>query len=248
MYVDEPSACRWDKNDLDFGSMGNFFVCDEQDLDEFNNYECDTLLTGLENKDNNFYFRCKDNNNNTNAQSYQFVLKGTQTQLKISSALPTGTIFTQDTALQATTSGGAENGKATCAFSSNNITYADFFTTEGTIHTQQLEDLQLGTYRYFVNCRDKAGNEANGEINFAVNVDKLAPKIKYIYKDTNSVHVVLDEPAVCEYLEKSFSYGSGIKTGSQLSAEHTIPLSGKEAYIICEDKDKNKSPIVKIVL
>lgn len=248
IYMDEESSCKWDSADIDYDSMKNGFVCDTlEGPTEFDNYECGTQLTGLKNENNNFYFRCRDRNNNTNSQSYVFTLKGTQTPLKIDSSSPKDTIFTQNTALQVSTSGGAENGNAVCAFSTNKLAYAEFFSSGGKTHSQNLESLQLGTYRYFIACTDAAGNEAEGEINFAVNVDKLYPKIKYIYKDTSSVHIVLDEPATCEYLPEPFAYGSGLKAG-ELTVEHTIPVSENQVYVICQDKDNNKSPVIKIVL
>ena len=55
-------------------------------------YTCTTTLTGVKDRsENQFYFRCVDNSNNTMEQSYPFTLIGTQ-PLDILTVGPNGTI------------------------------------------------------------------------------------------------------------------------------------------------------------
>jgi PGF-pre-PGF domain-containing protein len=72
-----------------------------------------------------------------------------------------GTIYDQNPTLAATTT---EN--ATCRFRRTG-SFADFSTTGGTYHTQQL-NLAVGSFTYYVNCSDAAGNYGDATYGFTI--------------------------------------------------------------------------------
>jgi len=247
LYLNEPARCKWSKNDKSYSEMEGASICDNEPAEDyFELYECDMELNNIkDNSNNQFYFRCQDLANNTNQQSYELNLRGTD-QLTITNSGPSGTIFDANPTLKVTTVGGAENGKAKCSYTENNFNFIEFFQTNSNTHLQQLKNLLLGSYYFNVICRDAAGNEANSTINFIVNIDNLAPKIEYIYKDSTNLHVITNEDASCEYSPSSFSKGNGAKMNGQ-GKEHTLLVSGKTYYIICYDEDENSMPLTKIV-
>jgi len=87
VYVNEPSECKWSRENRDFDNMETEMEC-QTNLWEMNNqqvYTCKTTLTGIENrKENDYYFRCKDQpgaeegDRNVNNQGYKYTLFGTQ--------------------------------------------------------------------------------------------------------------------------------------------------------------------------
>src|SRR3989338_2996296 len=101
VYVNEPSECKWSREDRDYKNMENSMKCSTQ-LWEMNNqqvYTCKTTLTGIEDrKENKCFFRCKDQqwaeegDRNENKQSYEYTIIGTQS-LNILEVKPNITIF-----------------------------------------------------------------------------------------------------------------------------------------------------------
>lgn len=87
VYINEPAQCKWSHSDQQYDDMEETMSCSSS-ITEMNSrqlYKCETTLTGLKNdEENNFYFKCKDqptkpeSERNTNAESYEFTLIGTQ--------------------------------------------------------------------------------------------------------------------------------------------------------------------------
>ncbi|MDO8628174.1 MAG: hypothetical protein Q7R56_00275, partial [Nanoarchaeota archaeon] len=237
IYTNEPATCKWDKQDISYDEMTNITLC-QQGTDYYgtNNYQCLGLLTNIQSaQENNYYIKCKDAAGNTQTQSTPLKLISTK-KLNINTITPTGTLYTNNITLQTTTSEGAENGKATCSYAPLPTNYIPFFNTNNNIHTQQLNNLQLGTYTYYLHCQDKAGNTATETTTFTVDVDTQYPNLLYLYQDSNTIHIIFNEPATCEYDHNLFSTGTGISTNNGLSKEHTL-TKNKETYITCKDKD-----------
>ncbi len=226
LYTNEPATCNWDTQDKDYDSMANNMTCTTQSYQVNANlqYTCFGNLTGIQNnKDNTFYFRCKDqpdkpdNQRNVDVQSTTIVLKGSQ-PLVILSAAPNGTITgSTDTIpvnLQLETSAGATgDGNSTCSFSSTgqNDSYVAMFQTDSFTHSQTL-NLATGDYTYYFRCIDSGGNAAETNTTFSVSVDTQPPIVTRVYKQ-DALKIVTNENAQCSYSLTScnFNIADGIK-------------------------------------
>ena len=254
IFVNEPSECRWDKSDLDYGNMKNDFECQTSGFItstlHYGLYECKTKLSSLTTGENKFFFKCKDQpgkeekDRNVMQQSFAYSLTKTS-KLNIDKIEPTGTIFNGNITLKVITSNGAENGKAICAFSEKEsdefFNKVEFINTNSKVHEQSLI---LGTarYNYFVTCQDIAGNEVKGKTSFDVAVDLSRPEILRIYSTASSLNIELDEEVNCEFSNKQFNFGTGtLMTKSQ--GTHSAPLADK-LNIICKDAFDNQLSFV----
>ena len=244
--LNEPANCRYDKQDTAYENMHNRFIRNNNTLITEEGYSCDTLLTNMSSGKNDYNIRCQDNKGNTNQQSILQTLTVTPNPLSINTVQPQGIIYTNNITLTLITAGGID-GKASCAFSTTNASYIEFFTTDNTQHLQTLTNLPLGNYHYYYHCQDQAGNIATALSSFTIDIDIQYPQLHYIYKDTSTIHIVLDEPALCEYSDKNFSPGTGTSTGNSYTKDHNLPTN-KETYLACKDNDGNQGPLLKIVL
>lgn len=100
VYLNEPSTCKYSKNDKSYALMENSFSC-ETDLADVGvfGWLCNTTLTNLTRGENKFYIRCKDqpwltganeSKRNENTASYVYKLRLTENPLTITSILPNG--------------------------------------------------------------------------------------------------------------------------------------------------------------
>ncbi|MDP3917035.1 MAG: hypothetical protein Q8Q42_01990 [Nanoarchaeota archaeon] len=252
MYVNEPSTCRWSDLDEEFESMNNMFACSNSVFPTsslyYGLYECNTLLTGIEDsRDNNYYFRCEDQPNkpkedrNVNAESYAFKLKGTG-PLSITSVAPDGGIELKHNSpvLKVITAGGAYgNGDSLCGYNfddPNPKNAIDFLNSNMSVHEQPFFNLTTGDYNIFISCIDDAGNFDNETADFSVIVDTMAPQLSQVYTDPGILHIVTSEPSTCEYsVDSSFNYGTGIPMTGVNVEEHTASIEGDVYYIMCSD-------------
>ena len=254
LYVDEPAECKWSKLDTGFEVMETSFTCSQDALQVSSlyggTYRCDTKLTNLENKKNTVYIRCKDkpaapdqNDRIANEDSYEFTLTGTNA-LKITSSGPTGILYSKKVLMTVTTAKGAENGNAQCGFSINDVAYEQmilFATSNGSRHEQLFTDQVEGIFKYYIKCRDIAGNEDSANVNFTVDVDELAPEITGLYADPlfKVVHIDFNEASTCEYRSQPvFLMGEGTPFGNanSTSIETTYrPEQPEPLYVLCKD-------------
>ncbi|MCH8318739.1 MAG: hypothetical protein IIA88_09645, partial [Bacteroidetes bacterium] len=59
--LNEPVECRWDHNNVDYGSMTAFTNCEPYNPNSVQSrWECSTILEGLTEDENKVYIRCKD--------------------------------------------------------------------------------------------------------------------------------------------------------------------------------------------
>jgi len=258
VYVNEPSTCKWSKQDKTYDEMENNMAC-FTNIFEMNAqmlYKCSTLLTGLKNRqENKFYFRCKDqpqmpeNDRNVNTESYVFTLIGTQ-QLNIVSLEPNETIKDSTdvvtVALEVTTSAGYKDGKAFCYYSEagNDDDFIKFFDTDNAdgTHKQELY-LAEGSYKYYIKCLDLGGNEDMGDIEFGVEVDGGAPIVVRVYHEENYLKIITDEKAECVYGKDAcdFSFEDGITMAVVKDVEHFTDWNTNfDYYIKCQDEYGNQ--------
>jgi hypothetical protein len=253
VYVNEPSSCKWSKQDKPFEEMDNSMSCSSSvfEMNAQMLYTCKTTLDGIKDREENtYYFRCEDqprenkNDRNVNRQSHVFTLLGTQ-PLLIDALSPNETIKdSTDPArvvLEAKTSQGHDEGRAACYFSDKGFDDANSFVKFGNsdshVHSQIL-NLPEGVYNYFIKCIDLGGNQDSGEINFNVEIDKAPPSVVRIFKDENSLRIITDEEAECRYgIEScSFTFLDGILMRAFEDTQHFADWNTNLNYHIkCAD-------------
>ncbi|MFH1500640.1 MAG: hypothetical protein ABIE22_01715 [archaeon] len=261
VYINEPSECKWSKEDKDYDVMENSFSCVKQlrDVNPDGTYTCSGTLTGIQDRiENDFYFRCKDQpgqpeaERNENRQSYEFMVRGTEA-LDILEAGPNETIEggtdLVPVYLEMTTDNGCCNGDAQCYYSltGKEDTWINFFETDNYMHRQR-QDLPGGDYKYYFKCTDLGGNTAFEETEFEVVVDREAPKVVRAYQDTGPsticgnvgcLKIVTDEDSTCSYSTTScnFNLAEGIQMPYANTTEHFAEWSTDFGYYIkCEDE------------
>ena len=249
IYTNEPSQCNWDDVDVEYEQMNNQFSCTSSQLPTtsifYGLYDCSTILTNIiSNRQNNYYFRCKDNNNNVNAESYEFSLQGTIPLSITSISPPPGTkFFTTDPLLKTSTAQGALNGVAVCGYSfiDNNPSNAiEFLKTNATSHEQQFQNLIPGQYNAFVTCSDVAGNFDQTNTTFTVAIDNQGPLITNLYTEGTLLHISTEENSKCEFSTLgSFNFGQGTPMTGDDTTEHETTLESSIYYIVCRDEFDN---------
>jgi len=256
VYVNEPSTCKWSKEDKAYSDMENTLSCPElsYQMNTRMQYVCKGNLTGVVNRaENNFYFRCKDKPNAPekdrieNTQSYKLMLRGTQ-PLNILNVGPNGTIYGSTTTipvkLEVTTDDGADEGRATCSFSINQKDglYIPMFKTNNTDgRSEQTVYLTSGIYIVYFKCIDEGGNLASSNTTFLLYVDKESPKITRIYKETDALKIITNEDSRCYYslTTCNFNMNESVEM-SYINPDNKRALIGRWVnnavyYIKCKD-------------
>ncbi len=261
VYVNEPSECKWSREDRDYDNMENQMKC-STNLWEMNAqqvYTCKTKLTGIQDrKDNNYYFKCKDQpwkekgDRNENKQSYLYKIIGTQ-PLNILEIIPNGTVKGATDSipvfLEIKTDNGYKNGESLCYYYNDKENsppikeedYVLFHETKSNKHKQR-QDLLQGNYVYFFKCVDLGGNAVYSSVRFNVEVDRKAPEVIRVYRE-NELKIITDESSECSYSNTNcnFEIESGIKMDSFNFEVHTAEwILNKNYYIRCKDKYDNQ--------
>jgi hypothetical protein len=265
LYVNEPAECRWSKIDLDYENMENDMSCSKS-ITEMNaqmSYECKTTLTDLKsNKENKFYFRCKDQpgitegDRNVNAQSYVFTLIGTK-PLKIDSVKPEGKIEDSERVipitLEAETSGGYNNGESTCYYSEScykenggygEDDYIPFYYEEGSSSDYHSQDIEIseGNYECYIKCIDLGGNSDINKTEYTIETDTEGPIVVRIYYEENNLKLITNEKAECAYSNTNCNYlfEDGILMSNIEGTKHFADWnSSREYHIKCIDEYGN---------
>jgi len=261
VFLNEPAECRYAFNDRDYDQMTNDYTCSSTISPVFyGTYECKTELTGLNpEQDNIIYTRCKDKpgavetERNERSESYIRVLKPSD-PLKIVSLSPSGQVYQDSATLEVKTADGAEqDGTAQCGYSRTQSNFILFAQTNTSIHIQNLVKLPKATYTYYIQCIDLADNIVSDKIGFEITVDNKPPEIINIYKDmttaTQLLHLVTDEPSICEYSTTGrLEIGGGkLMTGTDVT-EHDAVLDSDTYYIRCKDTANNQMPLITLYL
>jgi len=255
LYINEPSECKWSHTDRDYKDMESNMSCSSS-VTEMNAqmlYTCKTTLTGLKDRfENKFYFRCKDQpkqseeKRNTNSESYEFTLIGTQ-PLVIDSVGPNETVKDSTDSVRAVltahTSAGYKDGEAICYFSEtgNEGDYIQFLETQSYIHTQDLF-LKEGTYTYYIKCVDLGGNTDIKTTNFSVESDNAPPIVVRAYHEENYLKLITNENGECVYdtIDCSYNFDDGTKMTSLETKHFTGWSTESTLYIKCRDSYGNQ--------
>lgn len=257
VYINEPSQCKWSTIDKNYDSMENIFVCDTEtykDQTFYNLYQCAVGLTNIKSSvENNFYFKCQDSAGNINQESYKFSLRRSSPLTLSISTVPKiegNKLPSQSFEIKTATAGGSEDGKAHCRFSQGTLTnydtMIDFFSTDSTQHSQQLQ-LREGSYQLNVICRDDALNEVTQKLQFKIEEDKIPPKLTQVYKQAGTVFFTVDELAKCEYSESTFTYGNGTPLSQTYMKNFAIQKPAKEYWVACQDVYENTLGPIHVV-
>lgn len=258
LYINEPSSCRWSRNDQAYEDMETDMVC-KSNVIEMNArmlYECQTTLSGLKDRqENKFYFRCEDqphmpeNDRARNQQSYEFSLMGSQ-PLILNEVGPNGTIKDSTDVVKVTltakTLAGYEEGKSTCYYSETDSanSYIAFYTTNKA-NGEHEQDLHLpsGSYSYFIKCIDLGGNADKKTTTFMVESDRIAPLIARAYHEENYLKLITSEDAECVYGTNDCNYlfDDGVKMTVVNDIEHFTDWDTRTNYYIkCQDEWGNQ--------
>ncbi len=267
VYVNEPSECKWSREDRAYENMEHEMEC-ANNLWEINNenaYTCKAKLTGiLDRSENEYFFRCKDQpwaeegDRNVNKQSYLYKIQGTQPltilELKpkpdeiLFGATDVITVF-----LEIKTDNGYKNGEARCYYSTsiNEEDFIEFSETGSNIHSQR-QDLSNGHYEYYFKCVDLGGNAVYNTTSFDVETDRDWPIIVRAYKESGELKIITDENSECSYsvTNCNFEIDDGIKMSSLDYMIHTSEWRlNQNYYIRCKDgynnqPDPNKCSII----
>jgi len=249
LYTNEPAECSWDTADTDYDLMINEMECVDSGYQSssqyYGTYPCTGILNSIsEDEINYFYFRCTDQSKNANEESYKYSTKSSEDTLSIISFEPEGTIANNTITLEATTDGGADDGKAVCKFSTDTNDYSlmtELLTTNSTKHEQELT-LFPGEYTLYLTCQDIAGNQNSTSNEITMEYDESAPTITQFYIDEAFYSLVIqtDEPTTCEYATDSFTFGEGTQMTGTMTTEHETSIGQLLYYLICEDTYGNQ--------
>ncbi len=246
--------CRYDTEDKLYDNMEKMTRCEDictlgfEEINEVGNH--------------NYYVRCKDHYNNTNPQSEQITITKTD-PLKIDSVTCTDPLTSDCGAteryfshmeLTATTSGGAESGKAFCGGTHSDSTEPllfEFSNTDHNVHSGlKLQGLPKGKHTINVVCKDKAGNMANKLLNFNILKDESDPILEKVYTQSDQLIVETDEESDCSYSSTPKDlFESPQSFSSSDNKLHTAPKGVQNKFIIiCKDKFENEFDVTNIYL
>lgn len=266
LYVNEPSECKYSKDDdLDYGVMPGVMQCiTDPNVGYMGKWPCYATLSDLNLGENKFYIKCKDQpdleettilKRNLNQLSKEYVVNLCSVGLEITDLGPDektiGGKSPVETLLTAETSGCVENGKSICSyrFESSNYTsnqFVKFYDTDSTTHSQIFSTIIPGIYNVTVVCIDEAENIAEDSIKFDVFVDDNNPKVLRTYVLNQKLKVVTDEKSECVYhqdnnVQCEFDFEDGkLMTTDAKGLEHDAEWQiNKDYYIQCRDMYNN---------
>ena len=251
LSIDKPGQCKWSTLDKTYGDMENTMTCSTnvRQSNAKNLYDCKTDLTGIKDREeNNFYFRCEGAyNKKVSRESYKFTVFGTR-PLVIDKMGPNGTIKDSTDPvkvnLTATTSAGAEKGKAICQYSATGKEgdYIAFYNTNSYSHSQELRR-SGGHYTYYIKCFDLGGNTDIKTTNFTIEIDKSPPAVVRAFHEGNYLKIITNEEAECVYdtAECLYEFDDGIEMTTIDDKEHYTDWNTLLTFRIkCKDKYGNQ--------
>lgn len=254
VYTNEPAQCRWDISDSkSYNEMANNFSClNNFEQESFLGWACLAPLPIIQDEQT-FYVRCEDKpwendtaKRNQNAESYPIKLIRTK-PIEIVSAEPDGKTISSgiepaSVEVKVETSGGIEND-VLCSYSFDGSQYYEFFDTFGKEHRQIFETFLAGEKLIMLKCTDPAGNLAEKNISFSIQLDRDSPAITGIFYHLGILNIKTNENAQCALSSDSCTFdfeNSTIMEGSLLDHRLEIDI-GKLYYAKCRDSFNNSN-------
>ena len=254
-FINEPVDCRWGTtkpsatNLLEsYNSLTNSMLCEKQSSSgSLIGYPCNTGLPLTQNE-NKYYIQCRDQpwleeNTSRNIGSvFEYTLKKTETSLVIESLTPNETIMRgvepTSVEIKVQTVGGLNSGESICQYALNgNNNYITFANTKSNQHTQIL-NLVKGTYNVNVKCVDAAGNIANSNSEFTLELDTKFPEVTRVFYSSGSLVVITDESSKCYYRNDSTPQ-------CNYNYENATEMVGGEGFIHQTSWDKETTYYIK---
>jgi len=248
--INQPmKVCKYDNVNVPFEEMKFEKECDN---------DCELSIQDLtEEGIYNYFVKCEDNNSNRNSEVNPPEFTITKTKKLEITGLECKDELTNDcneenryfSALEitATTSGGAEDGKATCGGTQSSALSPilfEFSNTGSILHTGlKLSGLTtLNNPQLFnIVCEDKAKNIANKKISFNLLKDDSFPIMEKVYTSGQQLVVETNEESECKYAstsEKLFNEPQSFSTSNKLIHTATIGVQNK-FIVLCSDVFKN---------
>ncbi|MFH1607614.1 MAG: hypothetical protein ABIA78_00605, partial [archaeon] len=266
MWINEPAECKYDVvAGKTYDAMANSMQC-KTNLEEVEaqGWLCNTTLS-VSNDTNNFHVKCKDKPwvltadnvtkygaRNINVEDFVYVLKVTENELKIDSVTPQGTLEfgfePVSVELEVKTSGGVENGKSECSYKWGG-NFVQFLNTFSSTHTQPGLSLMHGNFNIPIKCEDTAGNVAEKNSVFNIDVDSTPPIAVRVFYEGGNLKLITNEDAKCYYnlTTCDFNLGTANSMSSIFSTEHSANwIVGQTYYIKCKDIWNNENPTCAI--
>ena len=126
-----------------------------------------------------------------------------------------------------------------------------FYNTYSSSHSQVFSSIIRGNYKIYVKCQDVAGNIAEDDVEFSVEIDTSAPKITRVYYD-GVLKIMTDEDASCAYSFEDSRCRFDIEDATLMSGEgkeHSADWQTETSYYIkCEDNYGNKPGKCNIIV
>jgi hypothetical protein len=252
VYLNEPSQCLFDYSpNIPFENMNNYMGCNIEDYGSFE-WSCKSLLENITQESVLVYIKCNDSSGNINSEDYPYTLYKTKDPLEIISTSPMNdTVIEKPIGandplyLEASTSGGVENGKAVCSFKFIENGWRDYFTTtDSDKHSYMFTSLPEGNYTVQIFCTDKIGNTASTLISFKSEIDTTPPLIIRAFHSGDYLKLITDEDAICYYsnINCNFDIQNGTKfTDGVIPKKEHLEYwnSDKTYYLKCEDANGN---------
>jgi hypothetical protein len=258
VYVNEPADCRWSLEDEGYDSMKNNMSCliSLGDRHPLFGWRCSGKFDfGLELDEKSYYIDCLDQpwKNETErderhslSNSYEYKVKRSENELKIDYVVPNGTlefgVVPASVVLEVGTSGGVDNGRATCS-----LFGANMLETFESVHSQTFNQILTGKYEFPIECVDRVGNSVEAVAEFTALLDVKAPIVTRVYDLGRQLNVVTNEKSECSYKKAigksdrkncNFAFENGtLMSGVEYS--HTGNFDGTTHYIKCKDKWEN---------
>jgi hypothetical protein len=182
--------------------------------------------------------------------NYQYEVQKTQTQLEIVEVQPINgyEITTGKNGVSLTlgvrTSGGVQQGIASCSWTANG--YSDTFEqVQSNTHTYTISSIKGGNYNFKIECRDSAGNVAKNSTNVKIFVDDKGPIVVRAYYDSG-LKIVTSEEGNCRYSFNSNFDFSNATMMTSVANQHYSEWIMSNYYIKCEDKFNNIGDMIII--
>jgi len=253
-YVNEPSQCKWSKDDKDYDDMNKTMECETNPaIFTLYGWKCKTTIEGIS-ETSKFYIKCRDTSENKNTMSESFVyeISPSKSILSVDEIIPRteeviiSGIEPVSVKLRARTSGGAKDGEAICKWEIGS--YGDNFIYKNengsNVHEYNVNLLE-GYYEVKLFCEDVAKNKAENLTRFSIDIDKFGPRITRVYYDLG-LKILTNEDAECKYsFKRNFEFDNATSMANS-GMEHSALWYLKTYYIQCIDDFGNKGTIIKV--
>lgn len=213
--LNEPAQCRYGESYMSFDEMPEDTQCETVDSPFGSNYYCNFNQIPIEYSEGDYCVKCMDHpewegtdqesERHENSQCLTLGYSKSENLLSVELVSPiykTNLIRGSSPAtveIEFRTSGGANDGAATCNYLVNGNNAGKLAETGGTTHTQDLTTLTAGNWKGTVYCNDGVNPVVHTNFEFNLEIDNAAPKITRVYAQNGNLVLVTNKNAECAY-------------------------------------------------